>query len=189
MLPYPKIYTLALGRSKWYHIALAQAHQILAKLPSADDHCMLITYHRNQPESYYKGLVMLTDAAKLSSLMRFADQNTHNNKECELAVLSLIEDGKGASANDPSLAVPALPAPDPEDCQSIHGVARQVLQCLPSSQVDISSRFHVRVEGRIFKLCFDSCSHASGKQREYVACPARHHTACFRYGIVEQRVA
>lgn len=36
------------------------------------------------------------------------------------------------------------------------------------------------------RVHYDNCSHASGKQRAWIACPLRRHQACFRYMLVEK---
>ena len=43
---------------------------------------------------------------------------------------------------------------------------------------------HLKDDKILLKVNLDNCSHASGIQRAYIACPMEHHKACFRYKSV-----
>ena len=93
----------------------------------------------------------------------------------------------GEESGDKEQPALALEDADPEDITNVHRVAMQVLRSIPAEMVNISTTIRVKTGPDSFiKVHFDKCSHASGKQRAYVACPAPHHAACFRYGVVEQ---
>ncbi len=52
--------------------------------------------------------------------------------------------------------------------------------------VDIRSSHRAVVGGVECTAHFDNCSHSSGRQRCYIACKVRHHSACFRYATLDQ---
>lgn len=49
-----------------------------------------------------------------------------------------------------------------------------------------ASSSSVARRGLVFRNHYDNCGHASCKQRAWLACPVRHHAACYRYMLVEK---
>ena len=58
------------------------------------------------------------------------------------------------------------------------------LRCGLSASSRYRSCWRLCCNGEQCKVLFDNCSHQSGKQRCYIACPSPHHAACFKYSMV-----
>ena len=81
----------------------------------------------------------------------------------------------------------ALPDVDPADIAAMRRTAIATLYAHSADMVDIRDTKFSTVNGRRVDVHFDNCSHSSGKQRVYVACPLkRNHIACFKYRQLEK---
>jgi hypothetical protein len=186
-----KVYHFSLKAGKAYYAALLVADRVLARMPCSAERVPLI-YHK-MPDKYYRGLLTLPTHA-LEPLLALADATY--KRATDAAFAQLLSDDIGAEDEEEDenelRAPPAVLAlddvePDQRDIASISRIALQVLRAIPAEMVDISSSAIVRAgQAHVIRVHFDNCSHASGKQRAYVACGVPHHVACFRYGVLEQ---
>ena len=190
-------YVLNLKAAKWYFSCLAIADDVLCRLPLEAG---LPIIRHGMPQHYYSGLVMLKDPVKLMQLLALVDAGRPpRDKELAALVDQPSDDDNGDEGEAPD-AVPLPPFPalppvpgnpggdSPGDLRNLLSIARQVLHPVPADQIDLTETFPIAFRGRPITVHFDGCSHASGKQRAFVACcnrtgPTSHHR-CFKYGFV-----
>ena len=87
----------------------------------------------------------------------------------------------------PLLALPAPPPPKSvaqKDAEHMQRLVTSMMRGIRHSSATMVYRTTIR--NKEFAVHVDNCSHSSGKQRAYVACPVAHHAACFKYSIVER---
>lgn len=187
-----KEYEQLLNRPKSYFVALGLADQILRKLGTSDA-ALPVLYH-GMPDAYYRVLLNLKDARQVDALQDLLDGSPDIKALREAEFSSLLSsvpetasaaDGGDDNQDDAPLALEWGPA-NPADLERAHRIASAVLRGLPSASVDLRQCFAAGAQGRRIKVHFDNCSHSSGKQRAYVACPSPHHKACFKYSLVEK---
>ena len=167
---------------------------MLAKL-AVDDAVLPLVYH-GMPESYYKLLLRMggpRDAKELLALLEGAPNPKMLSDQLFAQLLPAVEavgnmqDADGLPQNLPAmLDMPRDAAAVQEDVARVHRMAAQVLRAIPADMIDFRSTMACSDGGFPVQAHFDNCSHSTGKQRGYVACPVAWHSACFKYTIVDK---
>ena len=195
----PRIFLLKAKLSKAYFVALATAEEILTRMLSFD---LPLGIHHGMKETYYRVLMngKRDDLMSLAALLDGLDvQAILQLKDSDFKVL-MSDEALAIQDADPVCNVPALEDEAPDlmsddetliDAAFIHRVGLAVVAPRPRSSVDISQTKTITfLHGRTVAVHFDNCSHSSGKQRCYIACPcsgpAGHHHECFKYSQVDR---
>jgi hypothetical protein len=192
----PREFDMSMKRPRLYFLALAKSSEIFLKMSRLDG---LPTIYHGLPESYYNGLLTLQSAAALAKLQELID-GTHDvssltdTQFSELLPrqgtgLALKEDALASTDKDHFDVLAALtdrPRDEQRDVETMQRTALAVLRSIPHESVDLRGAMMCKVAGRSFTAHLDNCTHSSGKQRAYIKCPNTNHTACFKYGIVDQ---
>ena len=193
-----KVFEVAPSRSKLYFAVLVVVDKVLGKL-ALDESMLPVVYH-GMPESYYKLCLRMRGPADAKALLALLDK-THDVKQLpdqEFAKLlpmaervtevEAVAEDDGLPRNLPALLdMPKETSTAAQvDIDRVHRMAAQVLRAVPASMVDLRSTMRCADGNLRVNVHFDNFSHSSGKQRAYVACPVRSHTACFKYSIVER---
>ena len=188
-----KIFLLKLRMPRSYFVCLACAPDVLARFGACDLDCGI---QHGMKESYYKILLngKKDDLLALAALLHGADDMLAL-KDADFKCLM--------SESDPlpdadMLALEDEPVPELTDYEQgeqdeslldtvyLYRVGLAVLTGRPRASVDISEAKSIDMHGRKVVVHFDNCSHSSGKQRCYIACPCRHHAECFKYSVVDR---
>lgn len=184
-----KVFDASLQRPKVYFVALCMSASILRKL-STSEAALPVIYH-GMPQAYYKALLSLP-ASKMQAIADIIEQTPHIKRIRDSEFAALLDGCEGVPEREEGpegqhmLAVLDAPSPAEVDAQRVHRIAASVLRGLPAEFVDIRSCMVATSANRTLRVNFDNCSHSSGKQRAYIACPAPHHSACFKYSVVER---
>ena len=172
-----------LNRPKSYFVALALANEILTKFPV---HAETVPHIRHDlTASYYNSLLHLksVDFHKLVSLM---NEQQNGVAVCDKAFAELVPGTIDEEAAAPIVhELPALISQEQQDIHTLHINAIAVLGGNADNAVDLSKLVETHYQDHVFQVRFDNCSHSSGKQRVYIACPHDTHHACFKYSQVD----
>jgi len=191
-----KVFELSTSRSKSYYAVMVLCDKILPRM-AIDDSVLPAVYH-GMTESYYKLLLRLRsrgDALALQALLDGAGQRRHLRDEHFAKLLPSSESKQaqqhfavdGIPENLPALLDrPVDDSRAAQDIARVHRMAAQVLRARPSEMVDLRSTMRCADGLSRIDVHLDNCSHSSGKQRAYVACPVKWHSACYKYSIVER---
>ena len=187
-----RFYREGLQQAKLYFSALASSDTILRKLSAVMSEDSVPIIHHGMPESYYKALIQLHTAADLARLVAILDRApavASIGDSPFAALLGKDHDDDTGDDTDGENVLPAL-LDDPclvPDVQATHRLAAAVLTGLPADRADLRSTWSTPPGDNAMKVMFDNCSHSSGKQRCYIACPRKNkgHPACFKYATCE----
>lgn len=187
-------FDLNTSRPKNYFAALLCADRILYTLAIADESSLPIILH-GMPDAYYRSLLQAKSTNAVKSLLALLDGST-DVRAMSNASFNCLKDiadftDKEATEEEARQAMPALLDDEPSassraDMEHMHKSALAVLRAIPSALVDMRAAMQAEIMGHTYRVHFDNCSHASGKQRAYIGCRHEGHSACFRYSIVER---
>ena len=192
----PTNYVHNMSSSRMYFLALAKSSDIFSRFPKDEDHVPFMLHGMH--EQYYKLLLKLRKPADFLKLQQLQDDAVAPKAITDapeftqlLAAIKEVESddetkAEGAQFPDPSEL--ALPAPAAADVADLHKKAVVVLAGASGVVADVSSSWTAVVDGQQVRVHFDNCTHSSGHQRAYVACPLGRttHPACFKYTQVNK---
>ena len=190
-----KHFELALTRSKLYFATLVVVDTVLHIL-ALEEEVLPVVYH-GMTESYYKLLLRMKGSADARALLALLDKAKDVKQLPDRDFAELLPAAEADTWRDKDEGDDGVPEPLPAlldlpkkpteelDIAKAHRMAVQVLRAVPARMVDFRSSWCCDDGGLKIQIHFDNCSHSSGKQRAYVACPAKWHRACFKYSIVE----
>ena len=196
-----KLFVASHNRPKSYFAVFCVIDRVLQKLAVVEGTLPIVYHH--MPDTYYRLLMCLDNTKSVQALTDMLERAADVTRLTDKAFQALLPEVVGADTwvDDEEEPDPAscgllhlkdkFPGPSGgkdrhEDIKRAHRIALQVLKGIPADMVDIRCRWVSRKAGMDeVRVNFDNCSHSSGRQRAYVACPNKRHVACFRYTTVD----